>query len=196
MRLRVPLLIPALAAAVLGIGASGASAATLFTTAAHTTRVAIGDTAGATSTSSYFVHAGPARINSCTHRSVHLVLDENGSSRVKETVIADNTTPCVSPMTSNTSPAWSLTITGTGTASGGFTRWSAAIDGVSFNLLGGTYTGNITTGVTVTQPTAAGSPICLHMNTAASVAGPLTGDGRLTGTFCLTGAAAAYSLTN
>ena len=197
MGMRVPLLVPALAAAALGLGASGASAATVYTSATHTTRVAVSSSQTLTTSvgRSISLTSGGLKINECTHTVTHTTTSQN-SGTVRWTVVASGFAPCNSPMTGNHATPWSLTVTGTGTASGGFTRWSAAIDGVSFNLLGGTYTGSLTTGVTVTQPTAAGAPICLHLNTAGSVAGPLTGDGRLNGTQCFTGTAASYSLTN
>ena len=195
MRIRALLFVPALAAAVLGIGASGASAATLFTTASHTTRVATGATAVATSTTPIPLTSGATRINTCTHSTLHLTLNQNGPSTVIGNIVAGSFSPCVSPVTGNFATPWRLTVSGAGTMTGGFNSWTTAVDNVSFNLLGGTYTGNLTTGITATQPTAAGAPVCLHMNSAGSVAGPLTGDGRIDGTYCLSGTAAAFSLT-
>jgi hypothetical protein len=64
MRIRALLLIPALAAAALGIGASAASAGpTLFTTAAHTTRVTPGVTADVTSVTRISLTSGVTTIN-------------------------------------------------------------------------------------------------------------------------------------
>ena len=196
MRIRAFLLTPALAAATLAISASGASAATLFTSAAHTTRVTVGATASATLTTPLTITSGAVGFITCTHSTLHLSVSQNTDAAVVGTVVAASLSPCTSPITANVVTPWKLTITGTSTMVGAFTRWNAAIDNVSFNLLGGLYTGNLTTGVTATQPTAAGAPICIHMAVAGSVSGPLLGDGRFDGTYCLSGSSAAFSLTN
>lgn len=196
MRIRSLLFIPALAAAALAIGASGASAATLFTTTAHTTRVTVGATATATSTTPIVLTSGATKINTCTHSTLHLVLVQNNDVEVVGNVVAGSFTPCLNPVTGNFTTPWGLTVSGTGTMDGAFTRWNARVNNVSFNLLGGTYTGNLTTGITVTQPTVATSPLCLHAANAGFVTGPLTGDGRIDGTYCFSGTAASFSLTN
>jgi hypothetical protein len=194
MRIRALLFTPVLAAAALGIGAGGASAATLFTTTAHSARVTVGATATATSTTPIPLTSGATRINTCTHSQLNLTLTANNDTAgVQANVTGGSFSPCNSPVTGNFATPWKLTISGTATISGGFSRYAAAVDNVSFNLLGGVYAGNLTTGITATQPTAAAAPLCLHMNAAGSVSGPLTGDGRIDGTYCLTN---TFSLTN
>jgi hypothetical protein len=198
MRNRALLFIPVLAAVALGIGASGASAATLFTSTAHTTRVSVGTVADATSVAPIDLTSGSSLINRCQHSTLQLRLEENSDTRVSIGVTGSSFSSC-SPFASvigTHSPPWTLTISGTGRVIGSFTDYSATADRVAFDLAGGLYTGNLTTGVTITQPTATTSPICVDLNAAASVAGPLTGDGRIDGKYCLTGAAAAFSFTN
>ena len=199
MRVRALLLVPALVTAVLAIGASGASAATLFTNAGHATRVTVGATASATSTTPLLLTSGATRMNTCTHSSLQLVISQNNDTAVVGTVVGGTFNPCGATMTGAFFMPWRLTMTGAGVMSGGFTRWSAAINNVSFTVFGGLYTGNVTTGITATQPTTpstiGASPICVHMTAAGSVSGPLTGDGRLDGSFCLSGTSAAFSLT-
>jgi hypothetical protein len=192
---RALLLLPALASTVLAVAVSEASAATLFTTAAHTTRVTVGATKTMTTTRDLTLTSGATTIMKCTHLTAHTRQDRNDDALILDTVHAGSFGPCNSPITGNYSPPWKITISGTSTTSGGFTRWNAAIHDFSFSLLGGTYTGNLTTGVTVTQPTLTGAPICIHLNAAGSVSGPLTGDMRFDSTLCYTGTAAAYSLT-
>jgi hypothetical protein len=195
MRIRALLFIPALAAAALGIGATGASAApTLFTSTAHTSRVPVGATATATATTPILLTSGSTTINTCTHSTLHLrVTANNDTQGVTGTIYAGFLSPCNSPITGNF--PWHLSVSSNGAFSNDFFRWDGAVTGFSFNLLGGVYTGNLTTGITVTQPTAA-SPLCLHLNKARSVAGPLVGDGRIDGTYCLVGSASGFSLTN
>ena len=198
MRIRALLFIPALAAAALAIGASGASAATLFTSTAHTTRVAVGTTAVATSVGNIDLTSGGALLNRCPHSVLHLVLAENSDTRVNVSVTGSAFFACsgLGAVTGTHVPPWQLTITGNGTMVGGFTAYAATAHRVTFDILGGRYSGNLETGLTITQPTVATSPICVDVNNAGSVSGPLTGDGRIDGKYCLSGTAAGFSLTN
>ena len=66
---------------------------------------------------------------------------------------------------------------------------------MSIDLAGGNYQGNFPTGLTATQPTAAGAPICLHFNGAGTLVGPLTSNGRLDGSYCFEGTAANWTMT-
>ena len=135
-------------------------------------------------------------INRCTHSSLHLTVAQNNDMAVVGNIVASSFTSCLSPLAGNFTTPWRLTVTGTGTTSGASTSWNAAIDNFSYTYLGGTYAGNLTTGVAATQPTAAAAPICLHLASAGSISGPLTGDGRFDGSYCLSGTSAAFSLTN
>ena len=197
MRIRALLFVPALAAVVLGIGVSGASAATLFTSTAHTTRVSVGTTADATSVSPIDLTSGSQLLNRC-HSTLQLALRENSDTRVAIAVTGSSFSNCsgIGPVTGTHVVPWTLTITGTGRVVGSFWDYSATADNVVFDLLGGTYTGNLTSGVTITQPLVGTSPICVDLLAAGTVTGPLTGNGRIDGRYCLTGAAAAFSLTN
>ena len=198
MRIRTLLLVPVLAAAALGtVGAGGASAATLFTSTAHTTRVTVGATAVATSVAPFDLTSGGTLILRCPHSTLHLVLAENSDNRVDLSVTGSAIFGCVGlgAVTGTHVPPWTLTITGTGTMVGGFMSYAATMHRFAFDILGGQYAGNLE-GVTVTQPTVATSPICVDLNNAGSVAGPLVGDGRIDGKYCLTGAAAGFSLTS
>ena len=74
--------------------------------------------------------------------------------------------------------------------------FAASVDGVSVNFANGNYTGNLTTGISASQPTKAGAPLTLTLTKAGTLTGPLTSDGLVTATYKFTGAAAKYSLGN
>jgi hypothetical protein len=202
MRIRALLFIPALAAAALAIGVSNASAATLFTTTAHSTRVTVGATADATSQGPIILTSGGSEVNRCTHSSLGLRLDENSHARVSITVTSSTFTNCSGlggQATGTHTVPWQLTITGNGAPSGSQTRWAATVHRVAFDfalIASGVFTGNLETGVTATQPTVGTSPICVDLNAAGTVAGPGIANGSIDGRYCLTGAGAAFSLTN
>jgi hypothetical protein len=199
MRIRALLFLSALAAtALLGIGAGSASAATLFTTTAHTARVTVGAIAVGTGTN-VDLTSGTAVINHCAHSSLNLLLDQNNDTAVVGTVTAGSFNGCNNPVTptflnGGVTANWVLTVSGNSSLINDQNCWNASVDRVTFDLLGGQYAGNLT-GVTACQPTS-GSPLTLRLPSAGSVAGPLTGNGRIDGSYVFTGAAAAYSLTN
>jgi hypothetical protein len=210
MRIRALLFMPVLAAAVLGVGASGASAATLFTTTAHTTRVTVGAKASAASTGNIRLTSGTtgSTVENCTSSTLSLTLTQNNDTKVIGQIDSGaganvfagcSMFPTVTPTFSGTSQPWTLTVSGTGTVSGTRTQWTAHVDTVSVDFGNGNYRGNlgISGSIFAYQPTAAAAPICLEFNSSGSLIGPLTGDGRVDGTYCFEGAAASqYSLTN
>jgi hypothetical protein len=194
MRIRALLLTPLLAAAALGVGASGASAATLFTQTAHSSRVPLGTTGIAHSVGGATFTSGTAVINTCTSAALHFDVKTNNHTHVVLTVTSQTFTGCTVPVT--VTPHSEITVNGTGAAFGPETAWNATVIGFRFDMLGGLYTGNLTTGVTVSQPTAGTSPLSMHNRAAGTFTGPLTGNGRLAVTYRLTGHAAGWSLTN
>jgi hypothetical protein len=206
MRIRALLFTPVLAAAVLGVGASGASAATLFTTTAHSARVTVGATATAGSTTNIRLTSGTSgsTVENCASSALNLTLVQNNDTKLIGSITGGSFTTCspfpsVTPTFSGTSSPWTLTVSGTGTVSGTRTQYAASVDSVSVDFGNGNYRGNLgTTGGSIVayQPTAAAAPLCLDFNSSGSLIGPLTGDGRVDGTYCFTGASASYSLTN
>jgi len=195
MRIRA-LIISALAATALLSAASSASAATLFTTTGHTARVTVGATAVGTGTN-VDLTSGSSVINHCAHSALNLTLSQNNDTAVIGNVTGGTFNGCANPVTPTFPSVWSLVIRGNGTAQAGEnTCWTASVTAVEFDLLGGKYTGNLLTGVTACQPTTTGSPLTLKLASAGFVSGPLTGNGRIDGSYVFTGAAAAYSLTN
>jgi hypothetical protein len=104
---------------------------------------------------------------------------------------------CRNTMTANTITHWRLQVTGSGVVVGSNTVFSSAtVRAVSLSFAGGTYTGDLTSGVTASQPISADAPVSLVLANASRIVGPLTGSGsgQITGTYTLTGLAASYSL--
>jgi hypothetical protein len=195
MRIRAFLFTPVLVAmAILGIGSSVASAATLYTDSSHTAAVAVGTTAVGTS-GSVTLSSGSTVVNSCTSSSLTLSLTTNSGGTVVGDVTAGSFSGCRLATTANTATHWRLQVTGSGTTVGSNTVFaSTTVRAVSVTFAGGTYTGDLTSGVVAQQPVAGGAPLSLVLTNASRLAGPLTSNGQVTGTYTLTGAAAAYSL--
>jgi hypothetical protein len=197
MRVRAVLLTPVLAAlAVAGIGASTASAAGLYTTTAHSTLVPVG-TVGSATAGVITLTSGPAptTINTCSSASLTLSVTTNSGGTVVLDVTAGTFTGCRLPMTANATTHWRITITGDCIPVGTDSLWyGTTISGVSVTFGGGTYTGSLTSGVWARQDTTAKAPVRVELVNAARVAGPLTSDAHLWGSYSLTGTAAAYSL--
>jgi hypothetical protein len=194
MHLR-PIIISAATIASAGLSmASAAPAATLFTNTAHTTPVAVGTTASATNATPIVFTSATSALFSCTASTLSLTLDQNTGGTVIGTFTSGTVTGCSPlPLTPLFTQAWKLTISGAPTTIADVTRWPASITGVHFLLGGGTYHGNLETGVTARQ-TGAGGHTCLDLNDAGQLAGPLSTNMRLDTSYCFEGTASAYSL--
>lgn len=196
MKVRTLAATVATSAAVLGtIGAGSSMAATLYTTKAHTTKVALGTTAVGTS-GTVTLYSGSTVVNSCTSSSLKLKLTKNGGGTVAASITGGSFSGCKLATTVNAPWSPGLQITGSGVVNGLNTQFAATVGGVSVNFAGGKYTGNLTTHLHAAEPTSAGAPVKLVLNKAAHLTGPLTSDGLVTATYKLTGAAAYYSLGN
>jgi hypothetical protein len=197
MRIRALLFTPVLVAmAMLGLGASAASAVGLYTDSAHTAFVPAGTTAVASS-SGIALLSGSTVVNSCTSSSLTLSLTDNGS--VSRTVSANVIPPssfsgCRLATTANLATPWRVQIVGSCTIPSSNEVWGASVRAVSVTFAGGTYTGDLTTGVTAQQPVMGRHPVSLVFANAARLSGPLTSNGAVTGTYTLIGLAANYSL--
>jgi hypothetical protein len=211
MRIRALLFMPVLAAAVLGVGAGSASAATLWTTPAHTSRVAVGQLASVAAFTNVRLTSGTSgsTVENCDQSTLSLNLVQNNDAAVIGAIGGGSFTGCapfatVTPTFSDpsgTSTPWTLTVTGNSTTSGTRTQWRATVDSVNVDFGGGNYRGTLghASGgnITAWQPTATGAPICLEFNSSGSLIGPLTGDGRIDATYCFEGSKASqFSLTN
>jgi hypothetical protein len=195
MRTRALLVTPLLAAAaMLGSGASGASAVTLFTTNAHTTRVATGTTGLAVAGAFIYFTSGTMFMSTCHSSTLHFEVTANNGADLTLTVTSQTFSACIFQPATGT-PGWQVTVKGTGKAVGATTAWDATAPGFGFDLAGGHYSGTLTAGVTLAQPTAGTSPLSLAMRGATSFTGPMTTDGRMDITYRFTGHAADWSLT-
>jgi hypothetical protein len=201
MRRRALLLAPALIAAmVVGVAGSSASAATLFTSSAHTTRVTVGATAGLTTTAGYFLTYGTSTIYSCASATLNIAITQNSDAGVAATATGGTWSGC-SLSVVRTFP-WTLTVSGTGTVVATEQVWStAAIDNYRSDFLGGFYQGTsvgpvqrLTTGISWQQPIGPTAPLCLVLNGAGTLIGPLINNGSFTGRYCFEGAASAWSM--
>jgi hypothetical protein len=183
MRIRALLFTPVLVAmAALGVGSSVASAATLYTDSTLRTPVALGATAVGTA-GVVTLSSGTTTVNSCSSSSLNLSLVTNSGGNVVANVTGGSFTGCRYPTTVNATAAapWRLTVTGTASP------FTATVRAVSVTFLGGTYTGDLLTGVTALS----GAPLSLVLNNASRLAGPLTSNGTVTGTYRLTGTPAS-----
>jgi hypothetical protein len=186
----------AVSAAALGTAGVGSSmAATLYTTAAHTTVVPVGTTAVGTS-GVVSLYSGSTKVNSCKKSSLDLTLNTNSGGTVAASITGGTFTSCSLATTVNAPWSPGLQVTGSGVVKGANTVFSATVDGVSVNFAGGTYTGNLTTNIDAQQSTKKGAPLTLVLKKTGSLSGPLTSDGVVTATYKFTGAAAKYSLGN
>jgi hypothetical protein len=195
MRIRALLTLSALIAC--GVGACNSSAATLFTTTAHTARVTIGATAVATGTN-IDLTSGTALINHCAHSALNMTLAQNNDTTVVGTFAGGSFNGCNNPITptfvQNGAPtAWVLTISGTSTLINDQRCWQTQLHDVTWDLLGGLYSGTLS-GMTSCQPTS-GSPLTIKLLSSGTISGPLIGNGRYDGSYIFTSTASAWSLT-
>jgi hypothetical protein len=188
--------VAASAAAMGTLGAASSMAATLYTTKAHTTPVAVGTTAtGASGVVS--LYSGSTEVNTCKSSKLKLKVTQNSGGTVAAEITGGSFSSCKYATTVTGTP-WTpgLQVTGSGTVVGTKTEFNASVGGVSVNFFGGTYTGNLTTNIYAAQPTTAGAPLSLVLKKSGTLSGPLTNDGVVTATYKLTGTAAKYSLGN
>lgn len=189
----------AASAAALGtIGAGSSMAATLYTTAAHTTPVAVGTTAvGASGVVS--LYSGSTKVNSCTSSKLNLKVTQNSGGTVAAQITGGTFSGC-NLATTVTGTPWSpgLVVSGSSVVKGTNTVWTnTSVSGVSVMFAGGTYTGNLTTHIDAQQNTTKGHPLTLKLAKSGTLSGPLTNDGVVTATYKLTGTVASkYSLGN
>ena len=210
MRIRAVLF--ASAVATLAMSAGPASGATLFTTAAHTSRVTAGATASMALSGTYALTSSGATLLTCSSSTLAITVSQNTSALVNATVTSGTWAGC--SFTPNRTFTWALTLRSNATTSGTSTVWpNATVDEFHSDLLGGFYFGTTdsthvlrrasapvgstppTTGVYWRQPTAAAAPACMVLERAGTIVGPLITNGQLDATYCLEGTAAGWSLT-
>jgi hypothetical protein len=195
MRIRA-LIISAAVTIAVGLGVTSvASAATLYTDTAHTTAVSVGSTASIANTTPWVWTSVTSTLNTCTTSTIGLSVDQNSGGTVTATFTSGTPFTGCSPLPIvplYTTP-WTLTISGSPTTTGDVTAWRASLTGFRFVLGGGSYSGDIETGVTARQ-TGADGHVCLNFDHAGSFSGPLTANGLIDANYCFEGGASSWSL--
>jgi len=196
MRIRALLLVSVLATTISAVGVSAASAATLFTTTAHTTRVTVGSTATADVVGNLDFTLPPGTVaDRCTGGSFTLVVAQNSDALISLRVGSGGFAGCFSSKTPTFTVPWTVTITGAGTVRAPNLSYGATLHRLAYDMAGfpGMFVGNLESGVTALQPTAGTSPITINLENAASLTNPSVGTENLDGNLRLT---TPWSLTN
>jgi hypothetical protein len=199
MRRTITLLV---AAAALAAGITGsASAATLYTTSAHTTPVAVGTDFGMVTppgATYYMYHGVNNPIDFCQPLYLFHVVQNSGGV-FKSNITGRKLSCAVNGWGWVTTGA--LTISGSSTTVGSNKVWVGTSLTGALTLGGNTYTENFTgAGVSAQQPTTGGSPVSIVLNNAGTMTtpgmtgGPITVTGSFNFVTQATGALAPYSL--
>ena len=199
-------LIAAALAVTACLGASSASAATLYTTAAHTTPVAVNSTFTATTPApeAYNVlwyNTSGNLIQACSTASYSFKVMQNSAGVFKANVTASSYAPgCIGAVGDPIGqPTGNLQVSGSSVANGSNTAWlGSTLKEVSWKDAF-TNTGNYTSatgsppakGVFTQQPTAAKVPVSVVLDRAEKWTGWSTGT--FSATYTFTGAAASWS---
>jgi hypothetical protein len=196
MGVRALISIPVLVAVALSLGAAGASADTLFTTASHTAPVSVGATASilsGTFTATGTSLGNPAH-NQCTSSTLDLEIARNDGAGLVGTFTAGSFSGCI--LTPTGDFPWTFTVAGSGVVSGTSTVYADTTwHDLSFTGAAVSATGTLTgatgsppaDGVYARQLTSSGASICFVLDNAGTVAGPLLSEGRIHATYCLEG---------
>jgi len=170
------------------------TAATLYTTSAHTASVSVGATTSLASTGTVSFTSSGVTYNTCESSTLSLGVDQNTAGVVRASVTSASFLGCIFATTPTLAPNWAFTLRGTGIISGTSVAFAGAtLSNVALHIPGllGQYTGAFNDarpgiaplgGVSVRQTT--GSPLCVVMDQAEGLTGPMSGDLRLTGTYC------------
>jgi hypothetical protein len=193
LRIALPFL---LALAALFGAAQSASAATLWTSTAHTVRVPIGTTTS-------LVSEGPVQLTNptgvpagtCGQWTLHGIVIRNDDTASAVQAVGGTTSDCTVPVTLTFTPPWTFTFTGTGTPGAGTTSFTGTLDNAQFDLTDGLYTNPAPVDFAATQPLPGTSPITLRFNDAGPFFGP-TGAYFIDASFVFEGPATGWSLTN
>jgi hypothetical protein len=177
----------ALAAAITG----SASAATLYTNAAHTTPVAVGTTLNAALASGDFLlikNAAGSVINGCQPTYTFQVAQNSGGVFKANVLIH----PMNCTVFSASSSGGVLQVSGSSTTVGTSKSWaSTTITGATFSAAGCPCAENFTSGVSARQPTAGSSPVSLVLSNASQITVAPSTFWTETGTYSIAG---SYSL--
>jgi hypothetical protein len=208
MRKRLTLLIATLAVAAVAVP-SAASAATLYTTAAHTTAVPVGTTitAAIPSGTEHRIYSGTSLVNVCFGGTLSLKVTQNSAGTFKADVTGDTFAPgCLGTLGSLQGKAGgTLQVSGSSVVNGSNSAWlGTALTGVLWEfptpklVMKGNFTSAAGSppknGVFSQQPTAAKAPVSVELTTAKTLESCPYAECNVSATYTLTGTAAAYSL--
>jgi hypothetical protein len=197
-----------LSVAVIGIGAGSASAATLYTTSAHTTAVAVGTTftastpSGAGTWNYEWTSAGVGVWERCNNANYNFKVTKNSLGVFKAETTGGAFNTCEFESLTPNAPA-TLEITGSSITVGTGKAWlGSVLNNVAVKMNGGSVvSGSLTSatgnppanGVSAQQPAAA-APVSVVLSNAGTLTSGLFGATKVTAKYTLTGAAASYSL--
>jgi hypothetical protein len=185
-------LLTATAALAAGI-TSSASAATLYTNAAHTTPVAVGATLNAANPAGtyYFMYYASTGgfLDACGNNVLVFTVTQNSGGIFRANVTNRSLSACANPWGANQSG--SLQISGSSTTVGTNKSWAGTTLTGSLSLSGTTVNENFTgAGVSTQQPTTGASPVSIVLDHAGTMSGG-TLNLKASGTYRIAG---AYSL--
>lgn len=208
MRKKLSLMAAALAVTAC-LGASSASAATLYTTAAHTTPVSVGSTFTATMPSGYWLYEAPAGTvqQLCESASLSFSVVQNSAGVFKAKPTSNSFAKCAIGQSGFVSPTGpnELQVSGSSTAVGANTDWlGTTLKGIGWEWPSAFawFYANFTSasgnppvkGVFTQQPTVAKAPVSIVLNQAGTVSSEkFFTPGVVSATYTLTGAAASWS---
>jgi hypothetical protein len=198
-----------LAVAAIGFGASSASAATLYTTSAHTTAVGVGATftastpSGAGTWNYEWTSKGIGMWERCNSASYTFKVTKNSLGVFKAETTGGAFNTCEFEALAVNAPA-TLEITGSSITVGTGKAWlGSTLKNVGVKELGinRIVAGNLVSatgnppanGVSAQQPAAA-APVSVVLSNAGTLVSELVGPTNVTANYTLTGAAASYSL--
>jgi len=207
MRKRITLA-ATLAVAVIGIGASSASAATLYTTAAHTTAVPVGTTltAAIPSGSEHRIYDKfGGLVNVCFGATLSLKVTQNSAGVFKADATGGTFASCIGIGKEGITvkPGGTLQVSGSSVVNGSNTAWlGTTLKVLTWEIPGLVMKGNFTSaagsppinGVFTQQPTTAKAPVSVVLANAKTLENCGFAECNVSANYTLTGTAAAYSL--
>jgi hypothetical protein len=201
---KVSLIAAAAVAVVAFMGVGSASAATLYTSAAHTVPVPVGTTFTAstpttTDYSAYQVRQGKAVLEACNNGSFTFKVTQNSLGTFKAAYVNGSLSGCA-PFAFTVVPTGELTVSGSSITVGTNRAWESTVlkssvlaNGSTVTSTYGGATGNPpAAGAFIREPATTGPAASIVLSEAGTFAGPIF-QGQVTATYSLTGTAAGYS---
>jgi hypothetical protein len=175
---------------------STASAATLYTNAAHTAPVAVGTSITASGHNYQIYQGGGGLLDICATNILAFKVTQNSGGIFNATITNRSLSGCANNW--GVGQAGNLKISGSSIAVGATSAWRTTTLTGTLQLYSNVYTENFVSatgnppvnGVFAQQPTSGASPVTITLNNAGSITGPGL-NGTVTGSYVLSG---SYSL--